>query len=65
MRPLRFRKIGHLLHVPAPDHPAEPGIIGVIDEDHAATFVPPQDGFILRVTERTGIHGFINIIIRR
>src|SRR5690242_15595116 len=42
MRTLRFGKIGHFLHVCAPDHAAEPGIARLLDIDDAQPRVLPQ-----------------------
>ena len=35
-------EVGHFLYVPLQDHPAEAGIIGIVDENDAAELVAPE-----------------------
>jgi hypothetical protein len=58
MFPIAWLEIGHFRHMRVPDHTAESGIVGIIDQNHAAAMVVPQHRLILRLTQRASFHIF-------
>jgi len=45
-------KVSHLLYMDIPDHPAIPGMIGIVDEDNTTAGAMPQHVFVVRTAKR-------------
>jgi len=46
-------KIGHFLDVLPPDHAAETGIVGILDQHHTAGFILPEQGAACLIAQLT------------